>query len=64
MYVRLQILHQPDFQQRFQGALAPKVLATFHPSYRLRIPDPEERARQRLTFDQDIALAYRLSLEA
>ncbi|MBN9414442.1 MAG: UdgX family uracil-DNA binding protein [Candidatus Eremiobacteraeota bacterium] len=64
-----QSLLRPDFRltrqrgQLIESPLADKVLATFHPSYLLRLPDPEERARQRALFDQDIALAYRLSLE-
>jgi len=65
-----QSLLRPDFRltrqrgQLIESPLADKVLATFHPSYLLRIPDPEERAQQRALFDQDIALAYQLSLEA
>ena len=63
-----QSLLRPDFRltrergRLVESPLAPKVLATFHPSYLLRIPDPDERARQRALFEEDIALAYRLSL--
>ncbi len=65
-----QSLLRPDFRltrqrgQLIESPLADKVLATFHPSYLLRIPDADERAQQRALFDQDIALAYRLSLES
>jgi len=64
-----QSLLRPDFRltrergRLVESPLASKVLATFHPSFLLRLPDPEERARQRALFEEDIALAYRLSLE-
>lgn len=65
-----QSLLHPSFRltrqrgQLVESPLADKVLATFHPSYLLRIPDAEEQAQQRALFDQDLALAYRLSLES
>ncbi len=40
-----------------QSQLAPRVIATVHPSYLLRLPDVERRKQEALQFVQDLKLA-------
>ncbi|HEY9039875.1 MAG TPA: UdgX family uracil-DNA binding protein [Roseovarius sp.] len=47
-----------------KGVLGPDVLITVHPSYLLRLPDPQARERATAEFRADLSLAVRLAPSA